>query len=137
MKILICGLSNSGKTTLAKELFKSLAPDVEWFNADAVRAIYNHWDFSHEGRMIQAVRMRDLADKSNFKYVICDFIAPTQQIRDLFAADIVIWMNTVNSSQYKDTDQIFERRLNCTFRVDYLDAVNLGPAIASLILQKG
>ena len=60
MKILICGLPGSGKTTLAKPLANLLGGI--WINADAIREKYNDWDFSPEGRLRQAQRMRYLAD---------------------------------------------------------------------------
>lgn len=44
MKILICGLPGSGKTTLAKCLYELLWDNgqvTEWFNADEIRAQYN------------------------------------------------------------------------------------------------
>ena len=46
-KILIMGLPGSGKTTLAKELKKSLKAD--WINADKVRRKFDDWDFSKKG----------------------------------------------------------------------------------------
>jgi len=58
MKILICGLPGSGKSTLA-EPFAELIGAV-WINADAVRERYNDWDFSPEGRIRQAQRMKHL-----------------------------------------------------------------------------
>ena len=60
MKILIYGLPGSGKTTLAKP-FAQLINGVH-LNADAVREKYKDWDFSPEGRIRQAQRMRHLAD---------------------------------------------------------------------------
>ena len=59
--VLIMGLPGSGKTTLAKELVPLL--NAKWLNADKVRTEYNDWDFSAEGRVRQANRMRDLAKK--------------------------------------------------------------------------
>ena len=56
MKILIFGLPGSGKTTLAKP-FADLIGGVH-INADEVRGHYDDWDFSPEGRMRQAMRMR-------------------------------------------------------------------------------
>ena len=60
MKILIFGLPGSGKTTLATP-FAELIGGVH-LNADAVRETYKDWDFSPEGRIRQAQRMRYLAD---------------------------------------------------------------------------
>ena len=109
MKILIMGLPNSGKTTLAKALSEELnAPHI---NADEVRSLYNDWDFSHEGRIRQAKRMSILADNTltQSKYVICDFVCPTKQTRDAFGDAFVIWMNTIKRSKYEDTNNIFEQ----------------------------
>lgn len=108
------GLPGSGKTTLAKQLQEKL--DCKWYNADKLRNEFNDWDFSSEGRIRQAIRMRTLANIEsrilNSDYVICDFIAPTQKIRDVFDADLTIWMNTISNSQYNDTDNMFEKP-NC------------------------
>ena len=60
-KILIMGLPGAGKTTLAKKLV-SLTNAV-WLNADDIRRKNNDWDFSNEGRLRQAKRMANLADK--------------------------------------------------------------------------
>lgn len=38
---------------------------------------------------------------------IADFVAPTEDIRNIFQADFVIWMNTKESSKYDDTNDIF------------------------------
>ena len=55
MKLLIMGLPGSGKTTLARILAERfLMPHV---NADTLREFYNDWDFSKEGRLMQAHRM--------------------------------------------------------------------------------
>ena len=55
MKILICGLPGSGKTTLARELAYHF--NIPLINADVQREFYDNWDFSETGRMIQAFRM--------------------------------------------------------------------------------
>ena len=60
MKILIMGLSGSGKTFLSKLLQKELS--CAWYNADNLREMANDWDFSNEGRKRQSFRMRALAD---------------------------------------------------------------------------
>lgn len=60
MKILIFGLPGSGKSTLAKQLFDLL--DAVWLNADDIRMYYDDWDFTKEGRLRQANRMKLLAD---------------------------------------------------------------------------
>jgi len=105
-RILIMGLPGSGKTTLAKALQARL--NCAWFNADEIRARYNDWDFSTEGRVRQSKRMRILADDSNREYVIADFVAPLKQMRDIYAADYVIWMDTISKGRFEDTNQLFE-----------------------------
>ena len=106
-KFLVMGLSGSGKTTFAKNLVDAIE-DVTWLNADKVRAEYDDWDFSYGGRIRQAKRLRELSDKVTTEYVVCDFIAPTKEIRDIYAADYVVWMDTVKNSKYSDTDKLFE-----------------------------
>ena len=105
-RILIMGLPGSGKTTLAQALQARL--NCAWFNADEIRARYNDWDFSTEGRVRQSKRMRILADDSNREYVIADFVAPLKQMRDIYAADYVIWMDTISKGRFEDTNQLFE-----------------------------
>lgn len=113
MRILIMGLPGSGKTTLAKELEIKLGYDsCVWFNADAVRNLYNDWDFSLEGRIRQASRMRKLSEETQKPYVICDFVAPLQEMRDIFDADYVIWMDTISMGRFEDTNAIFEKPTN-------------------------
>ena len=109
MKILIFGLPGSGKTTLAQYI--KARTDCVWYNADELRKTYNDWDFSEEGRIRQAQRMKELADKEE-GIVICDFVAPTENIRNLFGADITIWMNTIEAGRFEDTNKIFEIPLN-------------------------
>ena len=58
--------------------------------------------------MRQAHRMKELADTYKDEIVICDFVAPLKEMRDIFDADYIIWMNTVTESQYEDTNKLFE-----------------------------
>jgi len=107
MKILICGLPGSGKTTLA-EPFAKLIGAVH-INADAVRKEYDDWDFSPEGRMRQSMRMKFLADgivKAG-KICVADFIAPTPDARKNFAADFTVWMDTIKEGRFEDTNKMF------------------------------
>lgn len=117
MKILIFGLSGSGKTYLAEGLAKLLG--CAHFNADAIRYMTNDWDFSTEGRKRQALRMRNMADfeASKGRVVVCDFICPTNHARDLFDADFTVWMDTVTKSDFKDTDAIFQKPDSVDFRI--------------------
>jgi len=109
MKILIFGLPGSGKTWFAERAQKAL--DCAWYNADLVREMANDWDFSSEGRKRQADRMYNLAEfeKSYGRIVICDFVCPTKETRNHFAADLEIWMNTIVEGRFDDTNKIFEK----------------------------
>ena len=122
--ILIMGLPGSGKTTLASELVPLLK--AKWLNADEVRKEANDWDFSPEGRARQANRMRDLAKKlrDEGNYVVADFICPTKEARKLFGADYTIWMNTIKSGRYEDTNKMFEKPENVDFKVTEMNDTN-------------
>ena len=108
MKILIMGLPGSGKTYLAKRMQPILK--AAWYNADIVREMANDWDFSPEGRIRQSLRMKNLADfeKNQGRIVICDFVCPTRETKKNFNPDITIWMNTIESGRYEDTNKMFE-----------------------------
>ena len=117
MKILIFGLPGSGKTTLAKP-FADLIGGVH-INADAIREKYDDWDFSIEGRIRQASRMRYLADGVLMagKIVVADFVCPTEQARQEFSPDYTVWMDTLNESRYEDTNAIFEKPAKFDYHV--------------------
>jgi adenylylsulfate kinase len=108
MKILIMGLPGSGKTYLAKRMQPILK--AAWYNADIVREMANDWDFSPEGRIRQSLRMKNLADfeKNQGRIVICDFVCPTRETKKNFNPDITVWMNTIKSGRYEDTNKMFE-----------------------------
>ena len=127
MKILICGLPGSGKTPLAYALSKLI--DCIWYNADVVRKNYKDWDFSEEGRLRQATRMKKLADDSK-GHVICDFVAPTKEIRELFDADYIIWVDTITQGRFEDTNKIFEPPEHYDMRVMEQDAERWAAIIA-------
>ena len=98
------GLPGAGKTYFAERLktyleqhsdlyhtdaenISASRAQVKWINADDVRKKYNDWDFSHEGRIRQSLRMRELADSFLNDFVIVDFVAPLPEMRNNFKAD--------------------------------------------------
>jgi len=111
LNILVMGLSGAGKTTYADqfaEYLNDLGYTTSRVNADKVREQTRNTDFSSTGRMLQVRILKELSSLSTADICITDFIAPTDTIREIFNADITIWMNTVTSSKFKDTDALFE-----------------------------
>ena len=146
------GLPGSGKTTLAAALQKYLQDHsvlfhvnaetvesskaaVKWINADDVRKKYNDWDFSHEGRIRQSIRMRELADSFLNDFVIADFVAPLPEMRHNFKADWTIWVDTIEKGRFEDTNKMFVPPDVYDFRVTEQNAGKWAPIIGEKILS--
>ena len=115
MKILVFGLSGSGKSTFAKQL--TADKDIPHFNADEIRGMFKDWDFSQDGRLRQVKRMINLCTIAN-KTCVVDFICPYNLYRKDY--DIKIFMNTIASSKYEDTNKIFELPTDVDYEIkDY------------------
>ena len=127
------GLPGSGKTTLASELVPLL--NAKWLNNDKVRKAANDWDFSEEGRIKQAKRMADLAERSKQEgsYVVCDFICPTPKARELFNADFIVWVDTIKKGKFDDTNKMFVKPEKFDFHVTSQDAKVWATQIAEKI----
>ncbi len=137
-RILIMGLPGSGKTTLANKLidqFLAAGATVEWFNADEVRKKFDDWDFSHEGRIRQSKRMRELADSCGADIAVCDFVAPLVEMRNNFKADWTIWMDTIEKGRFEDTNKAFIPPEMYDFRVIEQDADKWSEFIGTHIIE--
>ena len=126
------GLPGAGKTTLANELSKLI--ECKRLNADEIRKAANDWDFSEEGRVRQAKRMAEQAEKykKEGNYVVADFICPTPKARELFNADFIVWVDTIKKGRYDDTNAMFVKPEKFDFRVTSQDA----KVWASKIMEK-
>ena len=138
------GLPGSGKTTLAKNLVPLI--NAKWLNADEVRKAANDWNFSEEGRKVQAKRMADMAEKlkRDGNHVVADFVCPTPAARELFNADFIcptpearslfpadytIWVDTIKEGRFDDTNKMFVKPDKFDFHVNTQDAKNWAPKI--------
>ena len=118
------GLPGSGKTYLAERLQPLL--EAAWYNADKVRGMAGDWDFSDDGRTRQSLRMKNLADfeTSHNRFVICDFVCPTEETRNIFDPDILIWLDTIKEGRFENTNKIFEEPSSHDFKIEEWNETN-------------
>ena len=118
-KILICGLSGSGKTFLAEELAPRI--DAIRLNNDDIRdGPHAEIGWAEEARIEHAHKVGQWANMivCQGHHVIVDMICPTEETRAAFDADFTIYVDTVSKSQYADTDALFVPPKNPDEHVD-------------------
>jgi len=135
-RILIMGLPGAGKTTLALNLLGYFSPDVLWLNADEIRRKFDDWDFSHDGRIRQSRRMREIADVSNRDYIIADFVCPLPEMRDIYDPHFLIWVDTITEGRFEDTNRVFVPPEKYDARVTEQDAGRWAKEIHEQISHK-
>jgi len=136
--ILVCGLPGSGKTTLAEQLtikLKDIGYTVNWYNADFLRQRFDDWDFSYDGRLRQAKRMKECSDLHEEGYVIIDMVAPLPVFRDEINPSIIVWVDTISKSRFEDTNSLFEPPNQYNFRVTEQDSEKWSSIIIDNLLN--
>lgn len=136
--ILVCGLPGSGKTTLAEQLtikLKDIGYTVNWYNADFLRQRFDDWDFSYDGRLRQAKRMKECSDLHAEGYVIIDMVAPLPVFRDEINPSIIVWVDTISKSRFEDTNSLFEPPNQYNFRVTEQDSEKWSSIIIDNLLN--
>lgn len=137
--ILVMGLQGSGKTTLAKPLCNAVANQGAWcqlLNSTFVRAVTEDWDFTDAGRATSARRLRNWAESFRLQGMptIIDMICPTNKLREIIDADIIVWINTITKSDSPAIDAIFEPPANADYVLQSYDQSEaIIKSIASMI----
>lgn len=119
-RVLVMGLPGAGKTTLSVQLKQFLEANnksVEWLNADEIRTQFNDWDFSIKGRLRQSLRMKLLSDQSQADFCFVDMVAPLVEMRTTLQPDWLVWMDTIQSGRFEDTNAMFNPPSQYDFRI--------------------
>jgi cytidyltransferase-like protein len=121
-KILICGKTGTGKTTLANELSKLLSAAV--FDGDVIRNAYpNPLGFGEEDRLRHAEFMGGLCDAvvTAGGNAIASFICPTPATRMFFDCGprpaFVVWMDRAGDGEHPDSDAMWKDPVHADIRV--------------------
>lgn len=139
--ILVFGLPGSGKTYLAKKIKEALGDRIVHVNGDDIRQLHNDWDFSPEGRLRQAQRMREYADEmiQQGKHVVLDFVCPLTEYRRIINADIVVWVNRTPVRDFPDTTALFQTP-NVLFdwwSYEVTDEINVNMVVGDICYELG
>jgi adenylylsulfate kinase len=119
-KLLIMGLPGGGKTTLAKELSKTI--NAIHLNADEMRnKVWTDLTFKYTDRLIQSQRMGALSDMLNAQGydTIADFVCPTDETRKQFGTAFIVWVDRIKQSRFEDTNKLFEKPNNINVHIEH------------------
>ena len=74
-----------------------------------------------------------MATTADSDFAICDFVAPLPEMRDIFAADYTVWVNTINHGRFEDTNNLFVKPMFADIEVTTQDAVHWALIIAAYL----
>jgi hypothetical protein len=69
-------------------------------------------------------------------YVICDFVCPLVEMRNNFKADWTIWMDTIDSGRFEDTNKAFIPPDHYDFRITEQDADKWASYVGKRIVKQ-
>jgi uridine kinase len=109
--VLVTGLPNSGKTTLCNKLFENpiIKKKSQYINGNDLNINIDYTTHIHD------IRCR--YDLSN-KFIIVEDIAPLKSHRTILEPDIIIFMDTINTS-----DIVYEKPTNALYTVKTLNDI--------------
>lgn len=101
------GKSGSGKSYLAKNSLLYFNKDADYISSHNIRHDEGNFDFSKEGRIKQAEKVKKLIDESKASIVIVDMICPYPEMRRIILPNIIYFIDNKGNGLYPDTDSIF------------------------------
>lgn len=136
-KILITGLTGSGKTTLARALAPILGAVV--FDGDDIRKSYPvPIGFSVAERALHANHMGTLCDAvtASGNFAIASFVCPTEHTRAQFAPDFTIFCLDRGDQKFNDTMALWRDPVAPDLRVDKTRSPMYWAGVASKMLLR-